>query len=194
MKCLTLTMAQVNGLIFKNMKYKKEIIRAMEWLGKKTNTVFTGQAIGTSGHAISTTMEKVPQDKRVELPVFEETQLGMATGMALTGWVPITCYPRFDFFILSLNQLVNHLDKIQDMSKGDMKPKVIIRVAVGSKVPFSAGPQHTQNHTEAMRKMLTEIEVVELIEPEEIFPAFQKAYNSKKSTLIIEHSEYYGSK
>jgi pyruvate/2-oxoglutarate/acetoin dehydrogenase E1 component len=187
-------MAQVNGLIFKNMKYKEEIIRAMEWLGKKPNTVFTGQAIGTSGHAISTTMEKVPQDKRVELPVFEETQLGMATGMALTGWVPITCYPRFDFFILSLNQLVNHLDKIQDMSKGDMKPKVIIRVAVGSKVPFSAGPQHTQNHTEAMRKMLTEIEVVELIEPEEIFPAFQKAYNSKKSTLIIEHSEYYGSK
>ena len=194
MKCLTLTTVQVNGLIFRNMKYKEEIIRAMEWLGKKPNTVFTGQAIGTSGHAISTTMEKVPQDKRVELPVFEETQLGMATGMALTGWVPITCYPRFDFFILSLNQLVNHLDKIQDMSKGDMKPKVIIRVAIGSKVPFSAGPQHTQNHTEAMRKMLTEIEVVELIEPEEIFPAFQKAYNSEKSTLIIEHSEYYGSK
>ena len=194
MKCLTLTTVQVNGLIFRNMKYKEEIIRAMEWLDKKPNTVFTGQAIGTSGHAISTTMEKVPQDKRVELPVFEETQLGMATGMALTGWVPITCYPRFDFFILSLNQLVNHLDKIQDMSKGDMKPKVIIRVAIGSKVPFSAGPQHTQNHTEAMRKMLTEIEVVELIEPEEIFPAFQKAYNSEKSTLIIEHSEYYGSK
>ena len=43
---------------------------------------------------------------------------------------------------------------------GDMKPKVIIRVAVGSKVPFSAGPQHTQNHTEAMRKMLTEVEVI----------------------------------
>ena len=176
------------------MKYRDELVRAMEWLSTKPDTVFTGQAIGMSGHAISGTMEKVPQDKRVELPVFEETQLGMATGMALTGWTPITCYPRFDFFILSLNQLVNHLDKMQDMSKGDMKPKVIIRVAVGSKVPFSAGPQHTQNHTEAMRKMLTEIEVVELMEPEEIFPAFEKAYNSNKSTLIIEHSEFYGSK
>jgi pyruvate/2-oxoglutarate/acetoin dehydrogenase E1 component len=147
-----------------------------------------------SGHAISGTVSTVPQDKRIELPVFEETQLGMATGMALTGWVPVTAYPRFDFFILSLNQLVNHLDKIQDMSKGDMKPKVIIRVAIGSKIPFSAGPQHTQDHTEAMRKMLTEVEVVELIEPEDIFPAFEKAYNSDKSTLIIEHSEYYGSK
>mgnify|MGYP003124452208 CR=1 FL=1 len=61
-----------NGLIFKNMKYKEEIIRAMEWLGKKPNTVFTGQAIGTSGHAISTTMEKVPQDKRVELQILQQ--------------------------------------------------------------------------------------------------------------------------
>jgi len=176
------------------MRYKEELDRAMEWLSTKSNTVFMGQAIGFSGHAISNTMAKVPQDKRVELPVFEELQLGIATGMALEGWVPVTCYPRFDFFILGLNQLVNHLDKMHDMSKGDMKPKVIIRVAVGSKVPFSAGPQHTQNHTEAMRKMLTEVEVIELMEPEDIFPAFEKAYNSDKSFLIIEHSEFYGSK
>lgn len=176
------------------MKYKEQLIKSMEWLAEKPDTVFTGQAIGMSGHAISGTVAKIPQDKRVELPVFEETQLGMATGMALEGWVPITAYPRFDFFILSLNQLVNHLDKIQDMSKGDMKPKVIIRVAIGSKVPFSAGPQHTQNHTEALRKMLTEIEVVELLEPEDILPAFEKAYNGDKSTLIVEHSEFYNSK
>ena len=176
------------------MKYKSELDRAMEWLSTKSDTVFMGQAIGFSGHAISNTMAKVPQDKRIELPVFEELQIGIATGMALEGWVPITCYPRFDFFILGLNQLVNHLDKMQDMSKGAMKPKVIIRVAVGSKVPFSAGPQHTQNHTEAMKKMLTEVEVVELIEPDQIFDAFKTAYESEKSTLIIEHSEYYGSK
>ena len=187
-------MVPENGLIFNKMKYKNELSKAMKWLSEKNNTIFTGQAVGMSGHAISNTLEFVPQDKRLELPVFEETQLGMATGMALTGWVPITCYPRFDFFILALNQLVNHLDKMQDMSKGDMEPKVIIRVAIGSKVPFSAGPQHTQNHTEAIRKMLTEVEVVELIEPEQIFPAYKKAYENKGSTLFIEHSEYYNSK
>ncbi len=178
------------------MKYKEELIRSMEWLSLKANTVFLGQAIGFSGHAISNTMEKVPQEKRIELPVFEETQLGISTGMAMEGFVPITCYPRFDFFILSLNQLVNHLDKMQEMSKGEMKPKAIIRVAVGSKVPFSAGPQHTQNHTEAMKKMLTEVNVVELIEAEQVFDAFKNAYEREdgKSTLMIEHSEYYGSK
>ena len=178
------------------MKYKDELIRTMEWLGKKPNTVFTGQAIALSGHAISNTMEKVPKEKRIELPVLEETQLGMATGLALEGFVPITCYPRFDFFILAMNQLVNHLDKMREMTEDKMQPKVIIRVAVGSKKPFSAGPQHTQDHTEAMKLMLTDIDVISLNEPEDIFPAFEKAYNRTdgKSTLIIEHSEYYGTK
>ena len=168
----------------------------MEWLAEKDNTIFLGQACKVSGHAISSTLEKVPEDKRVELPVFEETQMGMSTGMALEGFVPITMYPRFDFFILSCNQLINHLDKMRDMSKGDMTPRVIIRVAVGSKNPIDAGPQHTQDHTDAFRKMLTDVNIVQLNEPEDIFPAFKEAYEREdsKSTLLIEYGEYYGTK
>lgn len=178
------------------MKYKEELIRAMDWLAEKEDTIFLGQACKVSGHAISSTLVNVSIEKRVELPVFEETQLGIATGMALEGYVPITVYPRFDFFILACNQLINHLDKIRNMSKGAMTPRVIIRVSVGSKNPIDAGPQHTQNHTEAMRKMLTDINVVELIEAADIFPAFKEAYEREDSraTLLVEHGEYYGTK
>ena len=82
------------------------------------------------------------------------------------------------------------------MSKGEMTPRVIIRVAVGTKTPLDAGPQHTQNHTEAFRKMLTEVNVVEILEPEDVFPTFKEAYerSDSKSTLIIEHGEFYGTK
>ena len=178
------------------MKYKNELTKAMTWLGEKENTVFLGQACAVSGHAISGTLEGVPIEKRIELPVFEENQLGIATGMALEGFTTITMYPRFDFFILAFNQLVNHLDKMNVMSNGKMKPRVIIRVAIGSKTPIDAGPQHTQNHTEAIKKMLTYVEIVELKESEEIFPAFRKAYErtDSKPTLFIEHGEYYGTK
>ena len=168
----------------------------MKWLGEKDDTVFLGQACKVSGHAISSTLGEVPEEKRIELPVFEEMQMGISTGMALDGFVPITMFPRFDFFILACNQLVNHLDKMRDMSNGEMTPRVIIRVAVGTKTPIDAGPQHTQNHTEAFRKMLTEVNVVEILEPEDVFPAFKEAYErtDSKSTLIIEHGEYYGTK
>ena len=144
------------------MKYKSELIRSMNWLAKQRDTIFLGQACKVSGHAISSTLVEVPEEKRIELPVFEETQMGISTGMALEGYVPITMYPRFDFFILACNQLVNHLDKMRDMSKGEMTPRVIIRVAIGTKNPIDAGPQHTQDHTEAFRKNLTEVNVVDL--------------------------------
>mgnify|MGYP003116031658 FL=1 len=178
------------------MKYKEELIKAMEWLGSKDDTVFLGQACRVSGHSISSTLVKVPMEKRIELPVFEETQMGISTGMSLLGLTTITVYPRFDFLILALNQLVNHLDKMEEMSNGDMKPRVIIRVSVGSKNPIDAGPQHTQDHTEAIKKMLTNVHVVTLEEPEDIFPAFVTAYERKdsKPTLIVEYGEYYSTK
>ena len=178
------------------MKYKDELVKSMEWLGKKEDVLFLGQACKVSGHSISSTLEKVPMEKRIELPVFEEVQMGICTGMALEGYTTVSIYPRFDFFILSCNQLVNHLDKMQEMSRGLMNPKVIIRVSVGAKNPIDAGPQHTQNHTEAFKKMLSCVEVIELIEPKDIFPAFEKAYEREdlKPTLIIEHGEYYETK
>lgn len=178
------------------VKYKSQLIKSMEWLSKKEDTIFIGQAVAYSGHAISGTLTGVPLEKRYELPVCEELQMGISTGLALNNFTPITIYPRFDFFILCMNQFINHLDKMREMSKGEKRPRVIIRVSVGSKTPLDAGVQHTQNYTEAIKLMTTEIDVVELIEPKDIFPAFQYAYErpDKKSSLMIEYGEYYSTK
>ena len=122
--------------------------------------------------------------------------MGMSIGLALNGYVPITCYPRFDFLILAMNQLVNHLDKIRKMSRNEMKPKVIIRTSIGSKIPLDGGPQHTQNYTKVFKKILTEVKVVYLENPKDIFSNFKKAYNDKKSFsyLFIENGDFYNKK
>ena len=178
------------------MGYKDELVRSMEWLAEKDNTIFLGQSVSYSGNAIYNTLKTVPDEKKIETPVFEEIQMGLSMGMALEGYVPITCYPRFDFLILACNQLVNHLDKIDFMSKGMMKPRVIVRTSIGAKKPIDGGVQHTQDHTEAFRHLLTDIDVVLLNEPDEIFPAFKHAYEREdsKSTLIIEWGDYYNEK
>ena len=134
--------------------------------------------------------------KKLELPVFEDAQMGISIGLALNGYVPITCYPRFDFLILAMNQLVNHLDKIRKMSRNEMKPKVIIRTSIGSKIPLDGGPQHTQNYTKVFKKILTEVKVVYLENPKDIFSNFKKAYNDKKSFsyLFIENGDFYNKK
>ncbi len=178
------------------MTYKQELIRSMEYLAKDKRTIFIGQSVRYSGNAIFNTLSTISNSRKIELPVFEDVQMGMSMGLALDGYIPVTCYPRFDFLILAINQLVNHLDKIKYMSENKMKPRVIIRTSIGSKKPLDGGPQHTQDYTKAFKLMLTEIDVVLLNSKKQIFPAFKKALERKdcKSTLLIEHGDYYNKK
>jgi len=176
------------------MKYKDEIIRSMEWLSEKDDTIFMGQSVLYSGNAIYNTLKTLPEEKRIELPVFEEIQMGMSTGMAMNGLVPISCFPRFDFFMRCMDALVNHLDKMQHMTENTFKPKVIMRTSIGSTTPLNGGVQHTQDYTKMMKDILNEVNVVLLNEPEQIFPAFERAYYRQGSTLLIEWGDYYNEK
>jgi pyruvate/2-oxoglutarate/acetoin dehydrogenase E1 component len=178
------------------MKYKNELIKSMRFLAKKPDTIFLGQSVEYSGNAIFNTLIDVPKKKKLEMPVFEDAQMGISIGLALEGFVPITCYPRFDFLILAFNQLVNHLDKIRKMSRNEIKPKVIIRTSIGSKNPLNGGPQHTQDYTKIFKDTLTEVKVVFLNKPEKIFSSFKNAYNDKNSYsyLFIEHGDFYNQK
>ena len=176
------------------IKYKEELTKSMKWLGQKEDTIFLGQATKYSGHAISDTLKEVPKDKLIELPVMEEVQMGMCAGLSLEGYIPISIYPRFNFMMLAINQLINHLDKMEEMTKGNLISKVIIRVAVGSKKPLDAGLQHTQNYTEALKKMITNIKLVELHNAEDIKQAFETAYLRNGSTIIVEWGDYYSDK
>lgn len=173
--------------------YKEELIRSMDFLSKKKDVIFLGQSVSYSGNAIFNTLKNVTQNKKIELPVFEEVQMGMCTGLAINGYVPICIYPRFDFVLLAMNQLVNHLDKIRYMSFGDFKPRVIIRTSIGSKNPLDGGVQHTQDYTKALKGILTEVEIINLKNKKNIFIEFKKAYERKdgKSSLIIENGDSY---
>jgi pyruvate/2-oxoglutarate/acetoin dehydrogenase E1 component len=171
--------------------YLTQIQNSMHRISKNNNAVFIGQTVSNPGSLIFSSLSKVSKDKRIELPLFEETQMGMAIGLSLSGFIPVCCYPRFDFFILALNQTVNHLDKINKISSYQHSPFVITRVLVGSKKPIYAGLQHSQNHTGALRLMLKFTEIVELKNPKIIYKEYQKALTQRKSKIFIEYSQYY---
>lgn len=177
-------------------KYFDELKRAMDWLGEKEDTIFMGQAVTYAGTAMTNTLKDIPESKKLELPVFEEMQTGMSVGMALNDTVPISIYPRWNFLILGTNQLVNHLDKIDVMSNGTYKTKAIIRTSIGSERPLHPQHQHIGDFSEAFSKMFTNIEVIRLDEPEQIFDAYVKAYERTdgKSTILVEWGDYYGEK
>jgi len=177
------------------MKYAEELTKAMTWLGEQPDTFFLGQAVAYPGTAMTNTLKGVSSDKLWEMPVCEDMQMGMSIGMALDGkTVPISIFPRWNFLLLATNQIVNHLDKIEQMSSNPYKPRVIIRTSVGSERPLHPQHQHVGNYANAFRSMCPNIYVVELIEPENIVQAYKTIYNSNKSAIMIEWGDYYNEK
>lgn len=178
------------------MKYFDELKRSMNFLGQDPRTVFLGQAVAVAGTAMTNTLKDVPPDRLIELPVAEEMQMGMTTGMALTGLVPVSIFPRWNFLLCAINQLVNHLDKVQVMSNGGYKAKAIIRTGIGAQRPLHPQYQHVGDFTETIQAMCTTIEVIRLDEPSDIFPAYEKALlrDDGRSTILVEHGDFYSEK
>ena len=67
------------GFILKT--YKSEIIRSMKFYSQDKKTLFLGQSVKYPGNAIYGTLTSVPDKKKIELPVFEDVQMGISIGL-----------------------------------------------------------------------------------------------------------------
>ena len=173
-------------------EYNNELKKAMNWLGAQDDVMILGQAVCYAGTGCYDSLTEVPTDKKIEFPVAENLQIGFSTGMAINGIVPVSVFPRWNFLLCAADQIVNHLDKMILMSDGVCRPKVIIRVAVGSQTPIDPQDQHKGNFSDAFRLMCKTINIVELAEPDMILYEYQKAYNRDDgiSTILVEFPDY----
>ena len=178
------------------MKYFDELKRSMDYLAKHEKVIFIGQAVEYAGTAMTNTLADVPEEKKREMPVTEEMQMGITTGLALDGWIPVSIYPRWNFLLLAVNQLVNHLDRLPHISNNEYRPKVIIRTSIGSERPLHPQHQHVGDFTDAFRLIFENIDIIRLEEPEDIFPAYKHALGRSdgRQTLIVEYGDYYNEK
>lgn len=183
---------QEKGCNFNIMKYFEELKKAMSLLADHPDTLFIGQSIEYEGTGLYDSLTHIPSSKKIELPVAEYLQAGLANGMAIEGIIPISTFPRWNFLLMATDQIVNHADKIKEMSNGKCTPKLIIRVAVGSERPIDPQCQHKGNFSESFRLMTKNTEVIELKEPEDIVPAYEKALNRDDGfiTILVEFADY----
>jgi len=184
--------------------YKDELTKSMKFLAEKPDTIFIGQQIVYAGNPMSTTLGDVPKEKMIEVPVMEETQMGMSLGLAMMGKTVITFYPRWDFLVSAANQLINHADKFEHMT--GKKVNMLIRVGVGSKDPLDPGIQHRNDYTDEFKSILqfTKVHKLKQIEDilqftkvhklkqiEDIYKIYTEVYEQGGIHIIVEWPELY---
>jgi pyruvate/2-oxoglutarate/acetoin dehydrogenase E1 component len=174
-------------------QYQIELTKAMELLASNKKVVFVGQSVAVAGTAMRTTLENISSEKLIEMPVDEDFQMGVANGLAIAGYIPVSVFPRWNFLLLATNQIVNHLDKLKEISRLTVPPKVIIRTGIGSIKPLHPGPQHTGDFTEAFKLMCPNINVVRLDSYDKIVPEYRLALEREDgvSTMLVEWGDKY---
>lgn len=169
--------------------YKDALTRAMTELALIDNIVFVGQQIVYAGNPMSTTLTEVPKDKMIELPVMEESQMGITLGLAMTGRTVVTFYPRWDFIILAANQLINHIDKFELMTGS--KANILIRLGKGSDKPLDPGHQHKGNYLKEFISMCPNITFHDLQEESRIEESYRQAISQRGVHCLVEYPELY---
>jgi pyruvate/2-oxoglutarate/acetoin dehydrogenase E1 component len=170
-------------------EYKIALTNAMTELAKLDDTIFIGQQIVYAGNPMSTTLGEVPKEKMIEVPVMEETQMGMSLGLAITGKTVISFYPRWDFLISAANQLINHVDKFELMT--GKKVNIFIRVGKGADVPLDPGHQHKANYINEFKTMCPNIEIHELKTSTDVELTYKYIMENGGIHILAEYPQLY---
>jgi len=173
------------------MKYKDAVKQSMEMLAKDPRTIFLGYNVCFGSKAYGT-LETISKSKKIEMPVAENLIMSSAIGLSIEGYRPIVFFERHDFTLIALDSMVNHLDKIEKMSREEFKTPVIIRAVVGSKKPLDSGLQHTQDFSRIFREIFS-FSVYGPKNPAEVLDVYNSLKDLEKTAMIIEKKDLYES-
>jgi len=171
------------------MKYGEAVKFSIEELAKNPKVLFIGYNL-VHGSMAYGSLKNVPPSQIIETPVAENLMAGLSTGLALEGFKSVLIFERHDFILNALDGLVNHLDKLNELSHEQYSPSVIIRAIIGSNSPINPGPQHSQDFTEIFKKMF-KMPLYDLQNSREVLDAYKTAIRTKKPMMIIERRDFY---
>lgn len=171
------------------MLYKDAVKNAMEMIEAMPNSVFVGYNLKYGSKSYGSLTDVKP-NKIIEMPVAEQLMTGLATGMAMSGWLPVLIFERHDFLLLATDQIINHLIKMKSMTRGAYDPKVIIRAIVGGTVPFYPGQQHDQDFSNIFQDC-TNLTMIKPKTADEVHEAYDLAVTTNGPVLISEERDLY---
>ena len=67
---------------------------------------------------------------------------GLTIGISFEDFLPVLYFERHDFMMVAADSIINHIDKIERISHGEFKPRIIIRAVTADAGPFYSGITH----------------------------------------------------
>lgn len=169
---------------------KKSILENMK-IDK--NIIIFGLGVTDPKNIFGTTegLLKIFGKKRVlDVPCSENALTGIALGTSLLGKKVIFTHQRFDFTLLSFDQLINNIAKWKFMFATKRNVNITLRVIIGK--GWGQGPTHSQN----FQSMLAHIPGLKILFPSnanDVYNSINYSLRISDPVIIIEHRWLYNS-
>jgi acetoin:2,6-dichlorophenolindophenol oxidoreductase subunit beta len=150
-----------------------------------------GQGINDPGGFFGSTVglrDQFSQARCFDVPLSEESLIGLGVGAALLDRRPMYVALRIDFLLLAMNQIVNHAAKWPAMSGYQSTVPLTIRSIIGK--DWGQGAQHSG----AYHAMFSQVPGLEVVMPADVNDAARlllTALQSESPTIFIESKPLY---
>lgn len=146
---------------------------------------------GGSNRILKGLYKRFGENRIIDTPVSENQLLGMATGAAMRGLVPIVEMLFSDFIGCAGDFIINQLPKIRYMFNGQMDLPITLRLTCGA--GFQTAAQHSQS-LESFFVHLPGWKVVYPSNPEDAMGLLITAIRDKNPVVFFEHKKLYNKK
>lgn len=143
---------------------------------------------GGSNRVLKELYKRFGENRIIDTPVSENQLLGMATGAAMCGLVPIVEMLFSDFIGCAGDFIINQLPKIRYMFNGQMDLPITLRLTCGA--GFQTAAQHSQS-LESVFVHLPGWKVVYPSHPEDAMGLLITAIRDKNPVVFFEHKKLY---
>jgi pyruvate dehydrogenase E1 component beta subunit len=126
------------------------------------DVVVIGQDVGANGGVFRATQglhARFGPDRVQDTPLAEATIAGMAVGMATHGLKPVAEIQFMGFIYPALDQIVNHMSRMRNRTRGRLSCPVVIRT------PHGGGIHAPEHHSESTETLLCHIPGIRVVCP-----------------------------
>lgn len=131
-------------------------------LKQDRNYIVYGEDVGVEGGVFRVTeglQQKYGKERVFDSPLAEAGIAGTAVGMAMAGLRPVIEMQFSGFSYPAFNQIISHVSRMQNRSRGNFKMPVVIRM------PYGGGINALEHHSESMEAIWGHIPGLKVVIP-----------------------------
>jgi pyruvate dehydrogenase E1 component beta subunit len=131
-------------------------------MSNDSDVIVYGEDVGVEGGVFRATVglrEEFGPERCFDTPLSEAGIVGTAMGMAVAGLKPVVEIQFSGFIYTAFNQIVNHLSRLRNRTRGALTVPMVIRM------PYGAGIGAPEHHMESMEAMFGHIPGLKVVIP-----------------------------